>query len=50
VTGLTLWRGLGRLRLPKISFYLVVVAGFAGNHYQIIKVSWRVYGHPNLPS
>jgi hypothetical protein len=25
---------LGRLRLPKISIFLVVVAGFAGNHHQ----------------
>jgi len=26
--------GLGRLRLPKIFFFLVVVAGEAGNHHQ----------------
>jgi hypothetical protein len=27
-------RGLGRLCLSKISIFLVVVAGFAGNHHQ----------------
>jgi hypothetical protein len=34
LTRVTRWRGSGRRSLPKISIFLVVLAGFAGKYHQ----------------